>query len=274
VRLRRLGWAGLELEAHGQSVVIDHVLDPGIFSAFLGEPRDELIAPEPGRALAALLTHLHRDHADVTAIERAVRSGGSILRPVRKRVESPLDELATGEAEAALAASDLDVRLCAPDDVVEIGPFTITALPASDGLGSPQVSWLIKTDSHAVLHAGDTLWHGGWWDVALTHGPIDVACLPANGVEVNYPQWQPAVTVPAVMTPEQAVEAARALQARALVPIHYNRTFEHSYYYRPIANAGARIQEFAARHNLEVWFLEPGDWVAASPADFHGVTRC
>jgi L-ascorbate metabolism protein UlaG (beta-lactamase superfamily) len=166
------------------------------------------------------------------------------------------------------------VRSCLPGDVVEIAPFTITALPASDGLGSPQVSWLIKADSHSVLHAGDTLWHGGWWDVAPAHGPIDVACLPANGVEVNYPQWQPAVDVPAVMTPEQAVEAARALQARVLVPIHYNRTFEHPDYYRPARDAVERIQELAARHELEVWFLEPGEWVAPSPADVQGVVRC
>jgi hypothetical protein len=35
-------WAGLELEAGGQSVVIDDALDAGIFSAFFGEPRAEL----------------------------------------------------------------------------------------------------------------------------------------------------------------------------------------------------------------------------------------
>jgi L-ascorbate metabolism protein UlaG (beta-lactamase superfamily) len=105
-------------------------------------------------------------------------------------------------------------------------------------------------------------------------GRSTVACLPANGVEVNYPQWQPAVDVPAVMTPEQAVEAARALQARVLVPIHYNRTFEHPDYYRPARDAVERIQELAARHELEVWFLEPGEWVAPSPADVQGVVRC
>ena len=261
MRLRRLGWAGLELEAGGESVVVDHVLDPRIFSAFFEEPRDEFIAPEPGRAQAALLTHLHRDHADVAAIEQAVTSGGSVLRPARKRVESALDEFATGEAETALAASGLQVRSCVPADAFEIGPFTITTLPASDGLGSPQVSWLIRADSQSVLHAGDTLWHGGWWNVPAAHGPIDVAVLPANGVEVDYPQWQPAVTVPAVMTPEQAVEAARALQARSLVPIHFNRTFEHHNYYRPLADAGQRIEELAAAREISVRFLEPGDWV-------------
>jgi len=43
------------------------------------------------------------------------------------------------------------------------------------------------------------------------------------------------------MTPEQAVEAAHALKAQTLVPIHYNRTFEHDLYYRPAAEAEQRI---------------------------------
>jgi L-ascorbate metabolism protein UlaG (beta-lactamase superfamily) len=77
MRLRRLGWAGIELDASGESLVVDLLIDPGFFSAFFGEPRDELVEPEPDRACAALLTHLHRDHADIAAIERAVRDGGA-----------------------------------------------------------------------------------------------------------------------------------------------------------------------------------------------------
>lgn len=123
----------------------------------------------------------------------------------------------------------------------------MTATFASDGPGSPQVSWLIKADGQNVFHGGDTLWHGAWWDVALAHGPIDIACLPANGVEVNFPNLQPRVAVPAVMTPEQAVEAACALQARLMVPIHYNRTFEHPEHYRPVADARTQINGLAAK---------------------------
>ncbi len=259
MRLRRLGWAGIELEAHGERLVVDHLLDPGIFAHFYGEERDELITPEPG-VRAALVTHLHRDHTDLPAIQNVLAREAPVLRPKRRAVESSLDEVLTGEAEAAFAESQLEARQCEAGDTVELGAFFVTALFASDGLGSPQVSWLIEADDRKVFHGGDTMWHAAWWEIALAHGPIDVACLPANGVEIDYPQLQPAVTVPAVMTPDQAVEAARALQARITVPIHYNRTFEHPKFYRPVTNAGEQIDAFAARRDVGVRFLEPGEW--------------
>jgi L-ascorbate metabolism protein UlaG (beta-lactamase superfamily) len=260
MRWRRLGWAGLEVEASGASIVVDHLLDPGIFKLFFSPTRDELVVPEPGRASAALVTHLHRDHADVAAIEQALRDDAIVLRPPRRQPQTALDEVATGEAEAALAASSLSARMCEAGDRLQLGPFAVTALPASDGLGSPQVSWLIEAGGRTLVHAGDTLWHGGWWDIAAEHGPIDLAFLPGNGVEVAYPQWQPPVAVPAVMTPEQAVEAARALQARTLVPIHHNRTFEHPDYYRPATDAERRIAALAAERGVEVRFAKPGEW--------------
>jgi L-ascorbate metabolism protein UlaG (beta-lactamase superfamily) len=261
VKVRRLGWAGLEVEQDEQSLVVDLLVDPGVFAQFYGDPRDELIEPQPGRARAALLTHLHRDHADVAAIERALRPGGSVLRPARRVPETRLDEAATGAAEAALAESGLAVLECGAGDVFDLEAINISALTASDGLGTSQVSWLIEAGGRRILHAGDTLWHGSWWDIAAEHGPIDIAFLPANGAVLNYPQWQPPVDVPASMTPEQAVEAASALAARQLVPIHYNRTFEHPHFYRPARDARERIAAHAASRNVDVLFLDPGDWI-------------
>ena len=260
MRWRRLGWAGVELEADGESLVIDHLLDPGILGAFLTSERDEFVTPEPEKALAALVTHLHRDHTDVAAIGAALSDQGTAFRPMPKPVVSKLEHVATGEAEQQFAESALAVETCAAGHTSVVGPFTVTALFASDGLGSPQVSWLIEADGRKVLHGGDTLWHAQWWDIAAIHGAPDVAFLPANGAMIAYPGWQPAAEMPAVLTPEQAVAAAAALQAKALVPIHYNRTFEHADYYRPVADAEERILERAAELPLEVHFSEPGAW--------------
>ncbi|HWH43665.1 MAG TPA: MBL fold metallo-hydrolase [Thermoleophilaceae bacterium] len=260
---RRLGWAGVEIEFDGETVVIDHVLDPGLLTAFLSDDREPFLHPEGGGARAALITHLHRDHADVAAIERACAPDARVLRPIADTVPSALDEVATGDAEAALAATGLEVVGCRPGERVEAGPFAITALPAADGLGSPQVSWLVEAGGRRILHAGDTMWHGFWWGSASAHGAIDVAFLPGNGVEISYPGWEPAAEVPAVMTPEQCVEAAGALRAGTLVPIHFDRTYEHPDYYRPVTDAAERISRHAERRGVGVRFAEVGEWAAA-----------
>jgi len=66
------------------------------------------------------------------------------------------------------------------------------------------------------------------------------------------------------MTPEQAVEAAHALKAQTLVPIHYNRTFEHDLYYRPAAEAEQRIDARSRERGVAVSFADPGDWSTLS----------
>ena len=72
MRIRWLGWAGVEIEAEGARVVVDPLADAGAVFAPFGEraegrPLPEVVAPEPG-AVAGLVTHLHRDHADAAAL--------------------------------------------------------------------------------------------------------------------------------------------------------------------------------------------------------------
>lgn len=259
MRLRRLGWAGVELESECHRIVIDMLLDPGLFAGFMGDAPDELVEPEPELA-GALLTHLHRDHADVSALDRLLAEDAGIWRPTWVPL-TPLDEIAVSESEAALSALERPVSEAAVGDVIEIGPFTATAVDAVDGLGSPQVSWVVSDGRHTVFHGGDTLWHGRWWHIAAAHAPFDMAFLPANGVLLEYPQFQPPVTVPAAMTPTEAVEAARVLQARSLAPIHFNETFSKAPYYVPRTEVATELEQLAAARNQKLDLLTPGVWV-------------
>ena len=77
-----LGWAGVEIAAQGERVVIDPLADPLAVLAWLREradavPLPELVALRRG-AIAGLLTHLHRDHAD--AGDRRTGAPASIPR--------------------------------------------------------------------------------------------------------------------------------------------------------------------------------------------------
>ncbi|MEV8425690.1 MBL fold metallo-hydrolase [Streptomyces niveus] len=64
-----------------------------------------------------------------------------------------------------LAESELSRHRLAVADVDawstrDIGPFRITAVPAVDGLGNPQLNWVVEADGQRVFHGGDTMFHG------------------------------------------------------------------------------------------------------------------
>lgn len=257
--MRRLGWAGVELEHDGSTLIIDNITTGGIFDAFMNDGEDELIEPSQ-KPLAALVTHLHRDHTDVAALQQSLGDWGLVLRPGQIRFASEMQKFSILGTEEEFAKSSLKTEELAVGDSREIGPFTATAVFAVDGLGSPQVSWIVKAGGSTVFHGGDTLWHGSWWDIAAEYGPIGAAFLPANFVELDYPMQQPAVNIPAVLSPEQAVEAARALQAEVLIPTHFSRKFEHETFYKPIDNARERLETAATARDVKLAFPEIGEF--------------
>jgi L-ascorbate metabolism protein UlaG (beta-lactamase superfamily) len=218
--IRRLGWAGLEVEADGESIVIDLLQDLSSMEQFLGPARTELPPPaRPGRALAALVTHLHVDHADPGAIRAALAPGGVVLRPPRDGGEF-LEVAATAPQEDRL--EDLPARIVSEWERCEIGPFAVTAVPAVDGFGDPQVSWVVEADGRRILHCGDTLFHGFWWRIRMRCGPFEAAFLPVNGAVCQFPHRTPASPLAADLDPEQAAIAAELLEAPIAVPIHYD----------------------------------------------------
>lgn len=224
MELRRLAWAGLEVRAGGQIAVVDLVED---FTRLHGSPPPGEVPPSPSAGCVdiALLTHMHSDHTDVPALARALRPGGRVLR-VKKASGAGVETALVEQAETALAASELRAETVDPWQTVEVGPFTITALPAADGFGDPQVSWSIAAEDCRIIHAGDTLFHGWWWLAAQRHGPFDVAFLPAGGAVVDLPARQPPSPLPAGMDPHQAAVAAKLLGAGLAVPIHYGPLHE------------------------------------------------
>jgi L-ascorbate metabolism protein UlaG (beta-lactamase superfamily) len=253
MKIRRLGWAGIEITAQGSAIVIDYVKDFFLLTAT--RPKGEFV-DHAHPAVAALVTHLHEDHTDVAAIQSAVGPRGRLLRPAP--FAAAAEEAAFTEgAEADLAASSLDVRVLTEWERIELPPFVITAVPSVDGLGDPQVNWVVEADGQRVFHGGDTIFHGYWWLIARRAGPIDVAVLPINGAVVNVPHLQPPSRLPAVLTPEQAVQAAVILGAKALVPIHFG--VHQPGVYVEGEDAVARLTESAVQSSLRVAPLAAGE---------------
>ncbi len=263
LRVRRLGWAGVEISHGTDHLVIDLFLDNSSLEPFTGPLHGELLPPtRPGEALAALVTHLHADHADPGAIAAALAPGAPVLGPPRAPADSgPLDGAALLAAEHGFAERGIEPEEVAPWETRSVGPFTVTALPAVDGFGDPQVSWAVEAGGKRIVHMGDTMFHGYWWLVPMRVGAIDLALLPVNGPLVSLPHRQPASPFPAALDPRQAATAAQLMGASRAMPIHYD-TINNPPTYTQTEVPAERFAVAAREVGVEPVVLAAGEEVA------------
>ena len=261
MRVRWLGWAAVEVQAGDTRIVIDPLKTPDAVFAAAGDAAAGLVVPELADAgegvpaAAALVTHLHRDHADADALTGALAAGAPVYAPAAYPAGGELADLGIAPSRAEFAAAGITPTPTQAWERFEIGELTVTALPAADGTGDPQLSWAIEGDGQRILHCGDTLFHGWWWRMAMYAGPFDVAMLPINGAVVGFPWRRPASPLPAVLDAEQAVVAARVLGARVTVPIHYGG-FDLEPFYRSDPDALERFDAAAEREGINT--VTPG----------------
>lgn len=244
MKIERLAWAGIKISAGSTTAVIDALGDPAPLSSFMGPPRHE-VGPVAADATvdAALVTHIHPDHYDPPTLRKALEVEAEVLCPMTMRTQ--------------VHADGLKPAILGPGDSCTIGDLTVDAVRAVDGLGAEQVSWIVTAGGTRILHGGDTLWHGYWWQIAEQYGPIDLAFLPINGALVPFPT---ATGVPASMTPQQAVAAAEALGARVVCPIHYD-TFDFPPGYAQYPDAEHAFRESAAERGVTVRVMGQGQLI-------------
>ena len=159
---------------------------------------DPYRAPPGPDAALILITHCHFDHFSRDDVLRLAGDGTVLVGP------STVTEQLRGKTISI-----------APGDVVDVGPLEILALPAyntnkldSEGrpfhvLGSETVGYVIRDGGRRIYHSGDT-------DVIPEMDEaagVDVALLPVSGTYV--------------MTPIEAAEAARRIDPRVAVPMHW-----------------------------------------------------
>jgi L-ascorbate metabolism protein UlaG (beta-lactamase superfamily) len=251
MELRWLGWAGVELTSGDSTLVIDPLEDPAAVFAWSGPDATrnvpEIVPPRTGTAVAGLLTHLHRDHADAAALAGALAPGAHVFEPEAGGGDE-LENLALAQADRELTAAGLErraVRAWETWETTNVGPFRITALPAVDGTGDPQVSWLVDADGVRVLHLGDTIFHGYWWRMARRHGPFDAVCVPVNGAVLSFPHRRPPSPFAGALDPAQAAVAAQILGAGVAIPIHAEG-YDIDGVYEPVSDAAAKFEAAAS----------------------------
>jgi L-ascorbate metabolism protein UlaG (beta-lactamase superfamily) len=244
--VRRLSWAGIEIHTQDTTAVLDLLANTPALSKYAGEPREPLLAPSaaPGSVAVAAVTHLHSDHFDADALEQALAPGAPVLCP---------PESADTVARAGLNARGVD-----PWETVGVADLAFTAVPAVDGFGSAQISWVVADGEQRLIHCGDTLWHGYWWVIAERCGPFALALLPVNGAIADFDYAPPPSGLSAVMSPEQAAAAAQILGAELAVPIHYG-TFHRPPLYIGLPDPEGAFAAAAVRRGVATRLLQAGD---------------
>lgn len=243
LRIQRLAWAGIRLQLPQATLFIDPLVNPDAWGAALG---DTLIpVGDSVGDTSVLITHTHSDHFDAKAAADALAGGGVLAYPSGTQ---PLPIPAGARARPS--------ALWEPQ---MLGDFTATPVPASDGYGDTQVSWVVSAGGRRIFHGGDTLWHGHWWRIGRQFGPFDAAFLPINGARFGW--RQPVSGLPGVLTPEQAVAAATILGARRLVPIHYGVAGMEEYV--EVEDPIAQLRQAAREKSgaVHVQPVSPGAWV-------------
>ena len=244
----KLSWAGVRVNAGGEQLLIDALEGRnGEVQARLGAEHRALIEVATGPVGVALLTHTHKDHYDADLLRRRLAPGATVVVPA---------ESAGGVRDAGFKAHALN-----PYEQVKLGAFQITALPSVDGFGAPQVAWLVEAPGARLLHFGDTLFHGFWWQIAKVAGAVDAAFFPINGARIAIPGLPP-TGLPGVLTAEQAAVAARLLQPKLAVPMHYEE-FNRPPIYNPDLHAEATFLDHTARQGIKARVFAPGEVVHA-----------
>jgi L-ascorbate metabolism protein UlaG (beta-lactamase superfamily) len=193
---------------------------------------------------AVLVSHLHRDHADLASLRR-LDPGTRLLVPpgsrdfFERRGFGAVSELAPGESTA-------------------VGALTVTAVEADPDAGrrrfapDSQAIGFLVAGRRKVYFAGDT----DYFPAMEKLGPLDLALLPIWGWGPNIGEGH--------LDPEGAARAAAALSPRLAVPIHWGTLYPFGL--RRLRSAPLRkpAEEFAASlrrlaPQVEARVLSPGE---------------
>jgi L-ascorbate metabolism protein UlaG (beta-lactamase superfamily) len=200
-RLTWLGHATVLIDFSGTRLLTDPVLRGRVAHLVRHGP----VPHVPAGLDAVLLSHLHRDHADLPTLRR-IAPHVPVIGP-------------RGTRAAMEPARCADVHEVVVGDVVDVAPgVRVRAVPARhDGRRNP----LVGTRSDAlgfvvegavrVYFAGDTELFDGMERIGAE--ALDVALLPVWG-------WGPRIG-PGHLDPEGAARAAARLRPRIAVPIHW-----------------------------------------------------
>jgi L-ascorbate metabolism protein UlaG (beta-lactamase superfamily) len=200
-----LGQAGFLVETGGKRLLIDPWTSP-LEGRLIDPPPLELVAE---RIDWVLVTHEHVDHLDPAFLATlAARSPGA--------------RLVLPEPVAQLAGDVLPVVPARPGEQLALDGLHVQVLPAWHGVTMADAytdggGRFLGYAFDGIYHSGDTILADGLL-AALAAIDVDTALLPINGRDAE----REARGLVGNLDADEAVELARRIGARTLVPMHWD----------------------------------------------------
>ena len=207
--LRWLGHSGFRLSTGRSTIYIDPYR-----------------APDGPKADLILITHGHYDHFSLQDVERLSHPGTWLVAP------AAVAERARGQVASIAPGEELELEPVPGVHVTAVAAYNTSKRDTEGRLFHPREAGCVGFDLNV---RGERLYHSGDTDVIPEMDAVagvDVALLPVSG------QY--------VMTAGEAAEAARRIQPRVAVPMHWG---EH-------IGTRADAEAFAERAPVEVRILE------------------
>lgn len=198
--LEWLGHSGFRVSARGATVYIDP------YRVHEGPPADLI-----------LITHGHYDHFSPQDVERLSHPDTWLVAP------AAVAERAGGRVASIAPGEELELEPLPGIEVAAVAAYNTSKRDREGGLFHPREAGWVGFD---VNVGGERLYHSGDTDVIPEMDSVvgvDVALLPVSGTYV--------------MTAGEAAEAARRIQPRVALPMHWG---EH-------IGTRADAEEFARR---------------------------
>jgi L-ascorbate metabolism protein UlaG (beta-lactamase superfamily) len=250
LRVTWFGHSASLVEIAGQNLLLDPMLsvDMGPLSWVTPKRYNPLVAIVPEqlpRISAVLISHDHYDHLDYQTIRRLKDKTAHFLVPLGVGAHLRL----WGVAEARIHELDWNDSLQLP------GGLTVVSQPARHFSGrgltnrnsTSWSSWVMKAPGHRVFYSGDGGYGPHFQQIGQKYGPFDLALMECGQYDQGWSQIH--------MMPEQSVQAALDVRARAYLPVHWGAFTEaHHAWNEPVTRAWAE----ATRRQLPITTPELG----------------
>ncbi|GAB3289793.1 MBL fold metallo-hydrolase [Hymenobacter tenuis] len=234
VRVTWFGHSASLVEIAGKNILLDPMLgmEMGPISWITPNrynPHVPIRAEQLPAIDAVLISHDHYDHLDYQTIRKLKDKTAHFFVPLG--VGAHL--LAWGVAPERVQELDWNQE-------VQLPGLTIVSTPARHFSGrgltnrnsTSWSSWVIKSADKRLFYSGDGGYGPHFQTIGQQHGPFDLALLECGQYDANWAQIH--------MLPEQTVQAARDVQARVFMPVHWAAFTEaHHAWNDPVKRASA-----------------------------------